>query len=423
MIKYNIKKGINLYHIRSGKFKTVAASVNIHRPLLKSEASMNALLTDVLHRGTKNYPDTISISKYLQSLYGAGLYTNIKRKGEDQILSIGVNAVSDKYTGGDEVVSKAVSMMYEMLLNPYVENGGFKNEYVEQEKINLKNDILALINDKRSYSAWRILELMCQGSRYAIHELGTCEDVDKITNVSLYEHYRKILNNSPVDIFITGEADIKKLISITEEVFKDINPDDVTYPVCEPYVKKDNIEDITEKFDVTQAKLCLGFATNTLPDDSDYPALMVYNGILGGGAHSKLFNNVREKLSLAYYVSSRLERYKGIMTISSGIEIENKQKASDEIKVQMQAIKDGDISEYEYTSTIKSITNSLKAFGDDIGYSADYYLGQLLSKKTVTIDELIKSIEAVTVEDVVKIAQKIEPQTVYFLTAESEDNK
>lgn len=420
MIKYSIKNGINLYHIQTGKFKTVAASVNIHRPLSKTEASMNALLTDVMHRGSKNYPDMIEISKYLQSLYGAGLYTTIKRKGEDQIISLAVNVVSDKYLDGDECTLKAILMMYDMLLNPLIEDDGFKKDYVEQEKVNLKNDISALINDKRSYSAWRILELMCKDNRYGTHELGTLEDVDRITNVSLYNHYKKIMTESPIDIFITGDVDIKKIVSYTKDAFKDITIKNYEYPVCDIYDRKNETEEVTEKFDVTQAKLCLGFATNTMPQDDDYPAFMVYNGILGGGAHSKLFNNVREKLSLAYYVSSRLERYKGIMTISSGIEIGNKQKALDEINLQLKAMKDGDISDYEFSSTIKSITNSLKAFGDDIGYSADYYLGQIVTGKCVKIDELIKQIEAVTIDDVVKVAQKIEPQMVYFLTAESE---
>ena len=330
MIKYSIKNGINLYHISTGKFKTVAASVNIHRPLSKEEASMNALLTDVMHRGNKTLPDMISVSKYLQTLYGAGFYTNIKRKGEDQIISFATNAVADKYVG-DDCTKKAISMMYDMLLNPLTENGGFKAEYVEQEKTNLKNDIAALINDKRSYSAWRILELMCEGDRYGIHELGSLQDVDKITPASLYAHYEKILKESPIDIFITGDVNIKEIVSLTKEAFKDITCENVSYPVCDMYKEKENAKDIIEKFDVTQAKLCLGFATNTRPQDEDYPALMVYSGILGGGAHSKLFNNVREKLSLAYYVSSRLERYKGIMTIASGIEIANKQKAMEEI--------------------------------------------------------------------------------------------
>ncbi len=418
MIKYKIKDGINLYHIRSSKFKTVTASVNIHRPLLKSEASMNALLTDVMHRGNKTHPDMIAISKELQSLYGAGFYTNIKRKGEDQIVSFSVSAVNDKYVG-DNCSEKAISFMYDVLLNPLKENGGFKNDYVEQEKVNLKNDILALINDKRSYASWRILELMCSDDSYSVHELGTIEDVDKITNVSLFEHYEKILKESPIDIFITGDIDIKKVIALTEDAFKDIHPENFVYPACSLYNKK-ALDNITETFDVTQAKLCLGFATNILPTDEDYNALMVYNGILGGGPHSKLFNNVREKLSLAYYVSSRLERYKGLMTISSGIETQNKDAAMDEIYVQMDAMKKGDISDYEFDSTIKSITNSLKSFGDDVGYSEDYYLGQLVTGNVVPINELIKNIEAVTKEDVYKVAQKIEPQMVYFLTSESE---
>ena len=168
---------------------------------------------------------------------------------------------------------------------------------------------------------------------------------------------------------------------------------------------------------MTQAKLCLGFSTGIAPTDADYPALMLYNGILGSGAHSKLFNNVREKLSLAYYAASRLERYKGMMLISSGIEIANKQRALDEISVQMEDMRQGKISEYEFDAAMKSIVNALRSLGDDIGYLEDYYLGQTVSGTQMSLEDYIHQIMNVTADDVVRVAKRVQPEMVYFLTA------
>lgn len=413
---FNIKAGINLYYIPVTKFKTIAMSINFHRQLKKEEASLNALLTDVMRRGCSKYPNDIALSKSLQELYGASFHSDIRRKGEDQILSFMAGTVADKFIDSTDNAQKTMDLLFEMILNPLVENGAFKEEYVNQEKINLKNDIEAIINDKRSYSVWRLIEIMCKEDNYGTHELGTVEDVDKITPQSLYKHYQKVISQGPIDIIVTGDVDISKVCAYMSEKFANINPTVHHYPTTSLYETEKELTETIEEFDVTQAKLCLGFKTNIRPDDDRYYALMVYNGILGSGAHSKLFNNVREKLSLAYYASTRLERFKGLMIVSSGIEISNKQKALDEIFVQVECMKKGEISDYEFDASVKSIVNSLNSLSDDIGYLEDYYLGQIASGTNISLQEYAEKIEKVTLQDVVDVAKLITPDTIYFLT-------
>ncbi len=414
---FSIKNGLRLYYIPTNKFKTVSVSVNFHRALNKKEAAYNALLSDVMRRGCKKYPTLTEVAKLRQSLFGAYLDVDIRRKGEDQILSFQLSSVADCYLPENEkVFMRSLAFLFDMVLEPLVVDGAFRTEYVEQEKVNLKNDIDALINDKRAYAVWRLVELMCKDEPYGVHELGTKEDVDQITAQSLYAHYLEVLSEGPIDIFVVGSVDIDEVRAYISERFLNVVPSLSEIPRTELHIPTEKAEEIKECFDVTQAKLCMGFYTGISPADADYPALMVYNGILGGGAHSKLFNHVREKLSLAYYASSRLERYKGMMLISSGIEICNKQKAMDEIHAQMEEMRKGNISEYEFDATKKSIINALRSLGDDVGHLEDYYLGQAVSRTSIGLNEFIDMISAVTVQDVVRVAEKIRPEMVYFLT-------
>lgn len=410
---FNIKKGINLFYIPGEKFKSCSISLYFHRKLTADEASKNALLTDVLSRGSRNYPDDIALAKKLQELYGAYISTDVIKKGEDQMLSFTVKCLSDKYVKNN--VYESLSLLFELIFDPYLVDGRFNDDYVSQEKTNLVNDIKAVINDKRSYSMWRLIQNMCDGESYGVHELGTEEDVLKIDSETLYNHYKNVIYNSPVDVFITGDVDIYTVKDFVADKLSMLNPENDIRPTCEIYAKNLDSKNVTEDFDVTQGKLCLGFKTDISHKDARYSALMVYNGILGGGAHSKLFNNVREKLSLAYYASSSVERYKGILVISSGIEISNKEKAEKEIFAQMDAIKNGDISDYEFNATKLSIVNSLKSFNDESAYLKDYYLGQVVGGTMVSLEELIDSILAVTKEDVVLVSQNISLQMIYFL--------
>lgn len=421
---FNIKQGINLYYIPKSQFKTNYISINIHNELNKETASLCALLSDVLGRGSKKHPTETAISEYMQKLYGTSFKSDIKRKGVDQILSIAATSVNDKFLPENEAIfNEVLEFLFDMLLEPLTSNGTFCDTYVNQEKVNLINDIEAMINDKRTYSVWRLTELMFNNKPYSVYELGDKEQVEKITPESLYNFYCDMLKKSPIDIFVVGDVNVSEVLSCCEKRLKDINPENHTYPIAELYNESLLEKEITECFDVTQAKLCMGYKTSTPCTDDDYVKLMVANGILGGGAHSKLFNEVREKLSLAYYAGSRLGRFNGTMIVSAGIESKNKDLAVNEIKAQVELLKQGKFTEEEFVATIKNITNSIKTLGDSIGYLSDYYLGNAITNTLLSPEEFVEKIENVTREDVISVAQKLKLEMIYFLTGKESEEK
>ena len=421
---FNLKQGINLYCIPETKFKTNYISINIHNELKEETAAKCALFSDVLNRGNKKFPTETAISEYMQELYGASFKADVRRKGIDQILTLSATCVNDEYLPENEKVFEHVTeFLFDMLLEPKVSDMAFDSTFVAQEKINLINDIEAMINDKRTYSVWRLNELMFEGKPYSVYELGSVSQVEEITPKNLYEFYCDLLNSCLVDIFVVGKIDISSIMSYVEKRIEKINPTVSSYPVCELYEGNLHGKEITEHFDVTQAKLCMGFKTNIAPDCDEYYKLMVANGILGGGAHSKLFNEVREKLSLCYYAGSRLSRYSGTMVVSAGIETKNKDKAVKEILTQVDLVKQGKFSEEEFTATIKNITSSIRVLGDSIGYLCDYYLGNTITNTLISPEEFAEKIEKVTPQDVIDVAQNFELEMIYFLTGKESEEK
>lgn len=421
---FNIKQGINLYYIPETKFKTNHISINIHNELNAESASLCALLSDVLGRGCRKFPSDSHISQYMQELYGASFKSDVRRKGADQILALSASCVNDYYLPEHENIFENVcEFLFDVLLEPKIENFSFDQLYVSQEKTNLINDIEAMINDKRTYSVWRITELMFPNHSYSVYELGDVKKVCEITPEALYEFYCKMLESCPIDIFVVGNTDISKILSYVEGRLSDINPSTHKYPSCDIF--KDSLpgKEVTEYFDVTQAKLCMGYSTSVLAESDEYYKLMVANAILGGGAHSKLFNEVREKHSLCYYVSSRLARYNGTMIIAAGIENQNKEKTITEIKTQVELLKCGEFTDDELKVSIKSITSSIKALGDSCGYLYDYYLSNAIIDTIISPDEFIEKIESVTREDVINISQKLKLEMIYFLTGKESEEK
>ncbi len=421
---FNLKQGVNLYYIPEEKFKTNYISINIHNLLKTDTAAKCALLSDVLSRGSEKLPTETAISEYMQELYGASFKSDIRRKGIDQILNLSATCVNDDYLPtGEAVFDKVLEFLFDILLEPKVLNNAFDTTYVNQEKANLINDIEAMINDKRTYSVWRLNELMFEGKPYSVYELGSVEQVKEITPENLYDFYCETLKNCPMDIFVVGNVNVSKIMEYIEKRIADISPVNHSYPICELYDGSFGGKEVVERFDVTQAKLCMGYKTNIAADSDDYYKLMVANGILGGGAHSKLFNEVREKLSLCYYAGSRLSRYCGTMIISAGIETENKDKAINEILTQVNLLKQGVFSEEEFTATIKNITSSIKVLGDSIGYLCDYYLGNVITNTLISPEEFAERIESVTREDVIYVARNLELEMIYFLTGKESEEK
>lgn len=412
--KIHIAEGVSLNFIDDKKYKTVSVSMFLSRKLSRSEVTKNSLLSSVLAQGTQNLPTAKDIDRYLKSLYGAAYSVSVQKKGDVQSIAFEFSSLNEKYSEKG-IIKKCFDMMFEFIFNPLTENGGFLKKYVDTEKANLETDIRALINDKREYADFRCVEEMCAGESAAIREIGYIEDLKEINEKNLYEHYKKIITSSPIDIFVVGDVDIDETVAYLKNAFDGVKLD--ISPVKIEIDKKNagEIKYVDESLDVTQGKLSIGLRTGISPLDKDYWALVVGNSVFGSGAHSKLFNNVREKLSLAYYAYSRISRYNSIMLIGSGIEFENFKKAKKEIFFQLESVKKGDFTENDLFVAKQFIINRYKSYSDSPALLKDYYFGNILLGYDVSVDEAIKKVEEVTTEDIIYAFCKISTDTVYFL--------
>lgn len=410
--------GINVYKLPTGRFKTNTINIFIHDELDRSRAARNALVPAVLRRGCEGFKTYQDIALHLEELYGAVFDCGVVKKGERQIMHFYMEYVSDRYTGeSTNLFQEAFNLLYEIITKPVLENGTFKVEYLEQEKENLRRLVESRINDKVQYAVDRCYEEMCKEEPFGVYEYGAVEDLSGITAGELYSYYGRVLQSYPMDVFIAGDVDedkIKQAVGKLEQLkrsdIKKIEPG-----VIEKKVH--GVKEITDRMSVNQGKLTLGFRTNTAAADEAYYPLFVFNVILGGGMHSKLFNNVREKASLAYYAFARLDKFKGLMAISSGIEIEKRDQAQKIILEQLEDIRNGKISDYEYDATLKTIETGMKSLKDSQLQMVDFFLGQQITGAEDNFEQVIEKSKKVTKQDVVDIAKKIELDTIYFLTS------
>lgn len=416
-----INDNITLHYIPMSKLKTSAMGIYIHRPLCADDASKNGLLPFVLKRGTEKYPTTEDISKKLEDLYGATLKAGVLKKGLDHIISFTAESISEKYAPFSEpLFSELLDLILDMVLNPVTKNGGFLPEYVEQEKKNNIENIENIINDKRSYASMRCTQEMFSGTELAVFRYGTIDGIKAINEKDLYEYYKSVLEESPIDIILSGEWDEERIAEKIKTAFSGINFKKSSIKKTDSFYADREVRNFTEEMEVTQAKLSMGFVTGVSATSDDYFPMMVANSIFGGGAHSKLFNNVREKLSLCYYASSGMGRFDGALVVNAGIENVNFEKAYNEILAQLKDLQEGKVSELEYVSSINAIVNSLKSCRDDQFAMQSFMLSEKVSETDRDLDEVIEKIQNVTLEDAVLASAKIKLDTVYFLKGVSE---
>lgn len=412
--KYNILNNINLYVIKDKKYKTVYAATYLHRLLKREEVSYNSLLTKVLKNATKKYSSLTALSTYAEKLFGLGFDIGITKRANVQSIVSQVSFLNDRYTENG-IFEDSVSLMLDMLFEPYVVNDAFCGEYVLNQKKNLSDDIDSLINDKRAYASVRCLEEMCRGEQNSIVEIGYKEDLDNINEKNLYSHYNSIIFSSPIDIFMVGDIDVMDAIKFLKSYLSkynfDIKPIDILCSLKGVMQEKY----IEEKLNVNQGKLAIGLRTGINVDNPLYYALLTANSIFGSGAHSKLFNNVREKLSLCYYAYSRLDKYNGIMMIGSGIEFDKFQNTKDAILKELEAVKKGDFTDSDLQVAKEYIISSFSSYEDSPGLLVDYYLGMAFSDKLPSIPDVCSAVKKVSREDVVKSFENVYTDTVYFL--------
>ena len=410
-----ILPGVYLTAVQSDKFKTGCFSLNLLRPMKKEEAAANALIPSVLLRGSETCPDIASISAKLDELYGASVGTLVRKKGEVQLVGFYCDYVQDEYVD-EPVFAPVMAFLAELLLNPRLENGAFPEAVVDSEKLNLENAMLSRINDKRTYAASQLIRTMCAGQPYGIPRIGEPDDLKNITAKSLYAHYRDLLATSRVELFYMGSLSPAAVTKVLQTVLAELPRAEVFVPVgTTPAPAARPVQEKTERLDVTQGKLSLGFFTDITAKDPRYPALVLAATVFGGGATSKLFTNVREKMSLCYYASASFEKFKGVLSVSSGVEFSKLETAKTEILRQLEACKAGDITDDELESARGYLVSDLKIAMDSPGRLDDYYMGQILLERDGTMADLASAIARVTKQEAADAIQALRLDTIYAL--------
>ena len=406
--------GLRVHIIPTDKYKTNTFVFRFKAPLNEETVTERALLPYVLQSATEKLPSVIRLRQYLEELYGSSLAVDVSKKGEDHIISIYVDIANEVYLhDAPPLFEKALSMLSDIVLHPATEGNGFLSSIVESEKRALLQRIEATYDDKMRYANERLIEEMCKVEPYRLSANGKKESVTSITNESLYQYYQKVLAEDEMDLYIIGDIS-ENAVDLVSKYFS-IS----TRPVRERNVllhRRNNEEkEVVEKQELKQSKLHIGYRTFVTYKDEDYFALQLFNGLFGGFSHSKLFVNVREKNSLAYYAASRFESHKGLLFVMSGIEAKNYEKAVEIIKEQMLAMQNGEFSEEEIHQTKSVIQNQiLEAIDTPRGFVEMLYHG-IISDRTRPVEEWLTGIESVTKEEIVKVAKNIELDTIYFL--------
>ncbi|MDD3346277.1 pitrilysin family protein [Oscillibacter sp.] len=408
-----LAEGVYLTYLPARKFKTSLLSAQFVTPIREETASAFALLPAVLRRGTVSCPDMGALSARLDQLYGASIDYTVRKKGENQCIGFVASFIDDSFVpGGEKLLEPVADLLGELICDPATERGRFVNAYFETEKANLIDAIRSLINDKRDYADSRLLQQICAGEPYGVSRLGDEESAAKVQPHKLYALYAQLISTARLELVYSGSADRERveqalraaLSTLPREAVRGIAP--VT-----AHPAREAAKTVEETLDVTQGKLGMGF---TCASD-DTAALLIGNTLFGGSSNGRLFMNVREKLSLCYYASSTYHRHKGLITVSSGIEFENYQRAYDEILSQLAEIQAGRLEDWELQSARSTLLNAYASMGDSQGKLENFYLGQAATGQEETPAELAAQVREVTPERIFAAMKTVSLDTVYFL--------
>ena len=420
-----MKQGIKLHAINTNKFKTNLIAIFLTTPLTRENVTKNALLSSILRRGCEKLKTQEDISKRLEEMYGAEFNCGLDKLGKNHILKFYIESINDEFLPQNEenMLKQSIEILSEIVFNPLIENNSFKEEYISQEKENIKQIIEAKKDNKARYALFRCVEEMYKDEPEGLYKYGYAEDLENINAQNLYEYYKELIGKCKIDIFVSGKLEntnLERIISEDENI-KNLNERETSYNINRPEVKdvvqeENNIE---EKMEVTQGKLVIGYDVaideNTINDKKFRYIGMLYNAILGGTANSKLFQNVREKASLAYTANSNFSYYTGNIFVTAGIEIDNFEKAVEIIKEQIEAMKQSNFSEEDIQNAKKVIISNIQSISDEQDTEIIYFLGQELTGNNVSLEQYVEYVQAVNKEEIEDFAKKVNINTIYFL--------
>lgn len=419
MTTQNIAEGIRFCSVKTDKFKTCRVNISLAMPLDKN-ASARAILPFMFSRRCAKYPDYTSLNRVLDELYGAAVSAGVLKRGEAQVISFSMSAIDDRFAlDGDKVALECTKLLADMIFDPLTEGESFPEDIIEQEKRLLVEAIENEQNDKRRYAMLRCEQLMFADEAYGINRFGSVEDVKALTPDVVYAAWRDVLEKATVQITMVSSMDPQPIVDLIREKFSEIerHPVEIKTLFVSGLPKP---EYISESMPLKQGKLVMGFRTGMRSEDDMMPAMKVAVDIFGGGTYSKLFSVVREKMSLCYYCSAALFNSKGIVMVQSGIEDTNEEKAKNEIINQLRLTAEGEFTDEDFSSSIKSLTDSILGNSDTPEEITAWYASQILRNELKAPETYAKEIGSVDRAEVVRAAKTIMLDTIFMLKSSGE---
>lgn len=419
MTMQNIAEGIRFCSVKTDKFKTCRVNISLAMPLDKN-ASARAILPFMFSRRCAKYPDYTSLNRVLDELYGAAVSAGVLKRGEAQVISFSMSAIDDRFAlDGDKVALECTKLLADMIFDPLTEGESFPEDIIEQEKRLLVEAIENEQNDKRRYAMLRCEQLMFADEAYGVNRFGSVEDVKALTPDAVYAAWRDVLEKATVQITMVSSMDPQPIVDLIRGKFSEIerHPVEIKTLFVSGLPKP---EYISESMPLKQGKLVMGFRTGMRSEDDMMPAMKVAVDIFGGGTYSKLFSVVREKMSLCYYCSAALFNSKGIVMVQSGIEDTNEEKAKNEIINQLRLTAEGEFTDEDFSSSIKSLTDSILGNSDTPEEITAWYASQILRNELKAPETYAKEIGNVDRAEVVRAAKTIMLDTIFMLKSSGE---
>lgn len=419
---YRISEGVEGLFVKNERFNTTSISFNFYLPLKKETAASYALLPFVLTTCGEKYPDFSVLNYRLERLYGAQLDAVAEKLGDYQLLKLRMSVINDKYTFESEsLIKRACDMLLSLIFEPKAENGAFCADDLAREKRKAIEHVKGEMSEKRIYAKNRLIEEMYKGSCYGTPKCGTVEDIEAITETSLYEMWQKMLATAYIRVQVIGAAVPQGLFEEITRRFENTERYNITdCTKSRPTAAADKPRTVTERQAIQQGKLVMGFSSDTAGDDDNTMPLMVMTDIFGGGPYSRLFDNVREKMSLCYYCSATSSRIKGLITVESGVEEQNAEKAENAISEQLEIMKKGKFTDFEFSSSIKSLRDSLNSYNDSQPLLDLWYALKAVNKNLYSPEDIAEKISAVTRDEIIAAANGVKLHTVYKLLPKDE---
>lgn len=414
--QFELAKGVQLYIRPTEQFKTINISFKWKQPLTVESAAVRAVLSNVLQYSNAQYPTFASFRKRLDELFGAVLYFDTSKKGLNHIFSLNAETVNDAYLSNEKVVDEVLSLLQTVLFQPNLEDGKFIESVVKREKEQVIERIQSMYDDKTRYAQQRLLENILPDHPASISPNGTVETVKAVTNEQLVKMHQTILKEEPLSIYIVGDVDVEEMKAKISEYFPfEARSADIPKET-QSATSSNNKEFLQENQDMKQGKLHISYRTPVTFYSEEFPIMQITNGIFGGFAHSKIFMNVREKESMAYYASSSFSSLYGRIFVLAGIDPNLQEKAVALIDEQLKEMQKGNISDLEINQTKSMLKNQLKESLDSARAQIEIYDQYKELDESFTVKNWTAKWENVTKEQIQKMASSINKEFVYFLS-------